>query len=121
MVLTERDYLDFGRAMADHGLQVLLPAAVRDALADDLLLLVGYSASDWNLRLLLRESVTWRSGVAVQLAPDVGSPEQRRVAEEYLRDYYRDVVGVQLDVYYGRADEFGEALTGALARERVAS
>jgi hypothetical protein len=88
LVLTEDDYVDFLVQIADVD---VVPARIREALADSMLLFLGYRLADWNFRVLYRGLVEKidasgrRSNVTVQLHPD-GAPAGAAI--QYLERYY---------------------------------
>jgi hypothetical protein len=71
-VITEDDYIDYLAAQADVGGQI--PIAVRERMADNHFLFLGYSMRDWNLRVILSrlwggqqlDLTSW----SIQLPPD---------------------------------------------------
>lgn len=82
-VITEDHYIDY---LGRMDLSKLLPQYVMERLGDSILLFLGYSLRDWNVRAMLRYIYTNRTHDnqwwAVQLDPDVldiGSWEQRNV------------------------------------------
>lgn len=109
MVLTEDDYLDFLWRIA-AAREDLLPPVIQRALAVDSLLFIGYSLSDWNLRVLLRGlRLRGRSGFAVLLPPSSTEPTRER-AQDYLTRYYRQLDKLDLRIYWGTAREFSAEL-----------
>lgn len=101
MVLTQADYLDFLTQMARED---LLPPVVRDALARNALIFIGYSFADTNVQLLLRSWTPQRRGVAVQLG-DASQPA-RDDYERYYPEYVKALTNHELDMYWGTASEF---------------
>lgn len=109
LVLTEDDYIDFlvNLASAD-----IVPPRIREALADSMLVFLGYRLADWNFRVLYRALVEKvdpsgrRLNMTVQLKPErvPGSPE---AAVEYLERYYR---AMKVRVFWGDVREFTRTL-----------
>jgi hypothetical protein len=112
LVLTEDDYLDFLNRLSSDPL--LLPSAVRTALAGTSLLFIGYSLSDWNFRVLFRGLIgslgasLGYTGVAVQLSPDAyeDSESGRDRAQKYLDKYFPKIQKIKVRVYWGDIKEF---------------
>ncbi len=117
MVLTEDDYLNFLVWMTKE--RAKLPAPIITALADTVLLFIGYSHSNINFRVLFRaiiESVPSQAtmpSVAVQLPP-VGTNIQRKRIQDYLQKYYAAQHGLKVSVYWGTAQEFAVELTNRI-------
>lgn len=106
MVLTENDYLDFLVNMSRD--QTLLPAAIQQALTGCALLFMGYSLADYDFRVLFRGLIyplaqNRRLCVSIQLPQS-----QKTEALEYLNKYFGDM---QITVYWGKAEKFGEELS----------
>ncbi|HEX2062539.1 MAG TPA: SIR2 family protein [Thermoanaerobaculia bacterium] len=108
LVLTEDDYIDFLVNIADTQ---VIPPRVREALADTMLLFIGYRLADWNFRVLYRGLVEKvdpsgrRQNLMVQLRPaDVPSPD---AAQTYLERYF-DAMSVR--VFWGDARAFVQEL-----------
>lgn len=111
LVLTEDDYLDFLVNISRE--QDLLPPRIQEALTGASLLFIGYRIADWDFRVLFRsldsyfEKSLGRAHVSVQLIPDVGSPEQKENAKEYLDRYFGKL---NIRVYWGDCREFAAEL-----------
>ena len=123
IVVTEDDYLDFtvqvtrdlARSKGHIGQNVMLPGYVRKAITNNLLLFVGYSVRDQNLRVVLR--TLWqaltpasdRLNIANQLRlePGVTGADIDRI-KTYLERHYE--VSLKLQVYWGEAREFAAEL-----------
>jgi hypothetical protein len=109
LVLTEDDYVDFlvNIASAD-----VVPPRIREALADSMLVFLGYRIADWNFRVLYRglveriDSSGRRLNMTVQLQPQgvLGSAE---AARDYLERYYH---WMKVRVFWGDVGEFMTAL-----------
>ena len=109
LVLTEDDYLEFlvnvaqgqGNDAADR-----IPALVRRALSDDLIVL-GFHLNSWAFRVLyaglikLNSKQEDRGICCLQLAPD---PEEQRYLEDYMRHE------AKFDVFWGTLQEYGRKL-----------
>ena len=57
MVLTEDDYLSFIVNLSVN-IDKLFPAGIRTAIASSSMIFIGYSLSDWNLRIIFRKIAT---------------------------------------------------------------
>jgi TIR domain/SIR2-like domain len=111
LVLTEDDYL--GHLVAVTEDKTLIPLAVRRALADSSLLLLGLGLEDWDARILLLSLVSQEGAlklqrythIAAQVAPgrDLASPARAR---RYLERYFSKVRRPAIDIYWGSVDEF---------------
>jgi hypothetical protein len=91
----------------------LLPNEIRNALTCLPLLFIGYSFRDWNFRLLMRSLANSRQrtlqtrGVTVQLPCDEVPPNRRKLAEDYLTQYFKQMTCIEhMDVFWGDAREF---------------
>lgn len=105
MVLTESDYVTFLSRLTDE--LEIIPARIRAALSDSVLLFVGYGLSDWNFRvihrvLMRRDETGGNPGVAVQLRP-LHDPDRQARVREYLRRYFQKW---KLKVFWGTATDF---------------
>lgn len=108
LVLTEDDYLDFLANISSQ--QDLLPLCVKQALAADSLLFIGYSLADWNFRVLIRGLRTaGRLSVAV-LLPPAGPKLARQKAQKYMTNYYQQIEKMDLRIYWGTAKKFSAEL-----------
>lgn len=104
-VITEEDYIDY---LARTDVSVLLPTQVAEILAQKHFLFLGYSLSDWNLRVLLsrvwqrQEDDTYRSWAA------------NRKVSPYDYDFWKqyDVDCHQIDL-----EDFTAALVAAMNAE----
>lgn len=117
LVIAEDDYFDFMIRVAR--VPDLVPLAVREALADSALLLLGYHIDGWDFRVLYRsllqpEGRSRRSkyaNIAGQVAPDEDYfllPEQaRRYFERYFN--YSDI-----SIFWGSAEDFIRDLVAQL-------
>jgi hypothetical protein len=105
MVLTEDDYLDFLIALAERP-EELLPHQILGALSSTSLIFVGYSLSDWDVRVLHRglvvrgEPSLRRLSITVQL-------NKTPAVERYLDKYFRRM---EVSVYWGDAASFVQEL-----------
>lgn len=123
IVITEDDYLDFLHAVAED--RALVPPAVRRALADSALMLMGFGLGDWDVRILLRTLVSQEGSsklhrythvaAQVDLAAGVVSPAR---AQRYLERYFGKFRQPGIDIYWGSVDELAADLDelGAGAR-----
>ena len=111
LVLTEDDFL--GHLVAVTEDKALIPLAVRRALADSSLLLLGLGLEEWDARILLLSLVSQEGAlklqrythIAAQVAPgqDLASPARAR---RYLERYFSKVRRPAIDIYWGSVDEF---------------
>jgi hypothetical protein len=113
LVLTEDDYVDF---LVNISNVDVVPPRVREALADSMLIFLGYRLADWNFRVIYRALVERidpsgrRLNMTVQLQPEKvpGSPD---AARDYLERYYR---AMKVRVFWGDVRDF----TATLRRRR---
>lgn len=118
-VVTEDDYLDFTAYIAQDlcrtkegiGKKVMLPVCIRRAIKNNLLLFLGYSIRDQNLRVVLR--TLWQTlspstdqlNIAVQLKaePEMNGAQLDRITK-YLEKQYE--ISLRLQVYWGDSRDF---------------
>jgi len=113
LVLTEDDYLEFLVQVSEEPTPI--HPQVQDALGRKSLLFIGYSLTDWNVRVLFRglrqasRCTSQRSSITVQLRPTGpdDSAETRQRVEEYLVAYFDQM---NVHVCWQRANDFAEAL-----------
>jgi hypothetical protein len=119
IVLTEDDYLDFLTSVAEN--PGLIPLAVRDALADSALLLIGFRLDEWDVRVLLRSLVGQQGSrrlsryrhvaAQIELTDEVTAPVRaRRFLERYFSTYRQPPI----DIFWGSTDDFASALFDTL-------
>lgn len=116
MVLTELDHMRFNEQLAlDLGDNRLIDPTVRNKMAGDALLFIGFSYGDRNFRGLLRNlSVVienTRPTIAVQLPSDQANPDKLDDAREYLTRYFGLLRGkgrqeANVQVFWGSGREF---------------
>jgi hypothetical protein len=94
LVLTEDDYLGFLANISSQ--QDLLPARIKQALAVDSLLFIGYSLADWNFRVLIRGLRTVGRLSVVVLLPPAGPKPARQKAQRYMTRYYQRIEKMDL-------------------------
>jgi hypothetical protein len=130
IVITEDDYLDFIVWVTElWGKQAdvsLVSPAVKNALARNSLLFIGYSQNDWSFRVLMR--CIKQSGanlgsrhVAVQLSPlgDDATEDDQKKIEEYLTRYFSVIHGHNpITLYWGKADAFLKDLQERLPKPK---
>jgi hypothetical protein len=118
LVITEDDYIDFLARVAKT--PNLVPAAVRDALADSALLLLGFRLEEWDFRILLRSLVQPGAkrllkyphvAAQVDVSSEVLSPDR---AKRYLERYFGRVRRPSIDIYWGTVEEFAAGLAATL-------
>jgi TIR domain/SIR2-like domain len=123
IVLTEDDYLDFLTSVGEN--PQLIPLAVRDALADSALLLLGFRLDEWDVRVLLRSLVGQQGSrrlrkyrhvaAQIELSDEVSSPAGAR---RFLERYFSTFRQPSIDIFWGSTDRFASALFSALGEKR---
>jgi SIR2-like domain len=116
MVLTEDDYLEFLVRLTKEAeaTERLLPYVIRTALAQNSLLFVGYSLSDWDFRVLFRGLIgslgatLGSMSIAVQLDPKTRNPTEQWLleAQDYLEKYFGRIQKLPVRIYWGDAKKF---------------
>lgn len=146
LVLTEDDYFDFligvtrgdqfgvtGGEQGEPGAHATalvrgqpltrgFPLPVRRALADTMLLFLGFQVDDWAFRVLWRrilsqggcQGLRRYAHLAVQIAPEEGRLREPIAARRYLEAYLCHDIGVT--VFWGSADDFIRELVRRLER-----
>jgi SIR2-like domain len=117
MVLTEDDYLNFlVRLYLD--IDKLFPPEIKIALVSTAIIFIGYSLSDWNLRIVLRtitESMKSASmtNCSIQLTPTGIKIKDMDEIRKYLQKYLEIIQGgkTELKIFWGTATEFCTALS----------
>lgn len=111
IILTEDDYLNLLVRFAQE--RVTFPTAITDVIGKTSYLFVGFTVTDWNLRILFHIlSHHGRTGrgphIAVQVEPvrSVPSEEHEDRVKRYLEGYFRDHIGPFVDVYIGDTPDF---------------
>lgn len=113
LVLTEDDYIDF--LVRVSGDPKLLPPVIRQSLASQMLLFIGYSLADWTFRVIFRGLLSARptlaqvAHVSVQLPPsarDTADDRPLRV-QEYLESYFAEQ---RISICWKTAREFSDEL-----------
>jgi hypothetical protein len=113
LVLTEDDYFDFLIGVTSNKDEV--PPVIRAALANSALLFLGFGIDDWGFRVLFRtlmaregsEQLEIYRHVAAQIEPDEERLLDPQRARKLLEDYFKNM---EIDVFWGRPEEFLEAL-----------
>jgi hypothetical protein len=113
LVLTEDDYLEFLINVTQDFNTSIVPSTIRNALNTSLLLLLGYDAQSWDLRVLLQGLIKGDRPLrprsfAIQLDPSnrEGIVDAAQF-EAYLREYFGQA---HFDIFWGAADEFVQTL-----------
>jgi hypothetical protein len=120
IVLTEEDYLDFVINISKK--KELIPPAIIEAFSRTALLFIGYSLNDWTLRFILRGLMSTRTAInncrsiAVQLEPTIKNEDALEAACKYLDDYFDRHFQLQIDVYWGKAEEFALELRDRIGK-----
>lgn len=118
LVLTEDDHFDFLRRVSR--VPTLVPLAVREALTDSALLLLGYRIDGWDFRVLYRsllqqEGRARRSkyaSIAGQVAPD----EDIFLLPERARRYFERYFDANdISIFWGSVEDFIRELLAQLA------
>ena len=115
MVLTEDDYLNFiVKLYVD--IDKLFPVEIRNALATRSIMFIGYSLSDWNLRIILRKIAEDMNSAAsthcsIQLTPTDVKPGNEGNVKEYLKTYFETLQSVKLNIFWGTAVHFCHTLS----------
>ena len=121
LVLTEDDYIDF--LVRVSGDPKLLPPVIRQSLASQMLLFIGYSLADWTFRVIFNGLLSARppsaqaAHVSVQLPPSFGhdeddagdADEDDRLlrVQEYLDRYFEQQ---RISICWKTAREFSAEL-----------
>ena len=110
LVLTEDDYMEFLMAVSQNlGRDTdPIPRRVRQAMADSSLILLGYSLSQWDFRVvfwgLIKPRPLQQTSVSVQLAPN---EIERQFLQKYLDAF-------EFKVYWGDIHQYTQELSEAL-------
>jgi len=127
IVVTEDDYLDFivwvtRQWMVQPDVSYIAPA-VRQALAQNSLLFIGYSQNDWSFRVLMRSIRETGASlgalrIAVQLSPldDNATEVDQEKVTDYLTSYFTGIQGNPVKIYWGSANDFLRELKVRLER-----
>ena len=107
LLLTDDDYLNFLSSISTLGAEIMLPPIIRDVLASNLLLFIGYSLEDINFRLILRllSGLNTSRGVAVMLPQDI-FPGQEEKAQNYIEKHIQQMFSV--NVFLGAFQDFAK-------------
>jgi hypothetical protein len=115
LVLTEDDYLNFiVKLYVD--IDKLFPAEIKLAFVSSSIMFIGYSLSDWNLRIILRKIAdsmksASRTHCSIQLTPTGIRVEDENKIRDYLKSYFEIIQGVSLKVFWGSAIDFCHTLS----------
>ena len=113
LVFTEDEYFDFLIGVTRNKDEI--SSTIRAALANSALLFLGFGVDDWGFRVLFRTLMA-REGsdqlgnfrhVAAQIEPDEERLLDPQRARKLLEDYFKNQ---EIDVFWGRPEEFLEAL-----------
>ena len=109
LVITEDDYFDYLIGYTRNN--DLIPEAIRRALANQTLLILGLSFNTWESRILFRLLMKQEGGrrrmrkshVSAQIAPTRAEVEEPQQAQNYLDKYFgKD----SINIYWGKAEDF---------------
>ena len=123
MVLTEDDYLNFiVKLYVD--IDKLFPALIKLKFASSSIMFIGYSLSDWNLRIILRQIAyslksTSTTHCSIQLTPTGIKTGDESKIKEYLKTYFETIQGVFLKVFWGTAIDFCHTLSEKWKNQNV--
>jgi hypothetical protein len=118
--VSEDDYFAYliglGAARARSG---VIPSDVLEALADRMVLFLGFTLEDWTFRVLFRSIVQERYAsrwyrhqhLAVQIHPDAARGRSPRAVRDYLKKYFEND---KVFVYWGSASDFTRELWDVL-------
>ena len=123
LLLTVDDYFDYLIGITSN--KVLIPSAVRSALASTSLLFAGIRVEDWDFKMLLRTIVGQEGNligqedvgdseedddddeslqhIAAQITPEEGRTGQPEKARDYLQTYLRKA---NINIYWGNSGDF---------------
>jgi hypothetical protein len=124
MVLTEDDYLNFiVKLYVD--IDKLFPAEIKLAFVSSSIIFIGYSLSDWNLRIILRKIAdsmksASRTHCSSQLTPTGIKIEDENKIKEYLKSYFEIIQGgVSLKLFWGTAADFCHGLAEKMKQNQI--
>ncbi len=113
LVLTEDNYYDFLIGMIERKADNI-PLEVLRALAENVLLFLGFRIEDRGFRVILRSIMSQEgrsdaevSNVAAQVFPEEGYVREPEHACRYLERYFQTA---QIDIYWGNVEEFIQEL-----------
>ena len=108
LVLTEDDYFEFLIGVTRN--KDLVPIPIREALAKNALLFVGFKLDEWDFRVIHRSIMAQQGSgnrqfksVGVQVDLDGGEITQPERAGRYLEEYFDDA---DISLFWGNVDEF---------------
>jgi hypothetical protein len=110
LVLTEDNFFDFLIGVTNN--KDLIPKAVRRALADSALLILGFQLHEWNFRVVFRSILAQQGGgrrnryahIAAQIDPEEGRILEPVRARRYLENYFSQ--GADINIYWGSIEDF---------------
>jgi hypothetical protein len=113
IVISEDDYVEFlVRSREDW----ILPAAIKNAFTDTVLMFIGYRMADWNFRVLFQTlqqqlslNVAGVDHISVQLEPDGKNftAEKKKAAQAYFEKHFNQK---RIQIYWGDARQFMQEL-----------
>ena len=108
LVLTEDDYFEFLIGVTRN--KDLVPIPIREALAKNALLFVGFKLDEWDFRVIHRSIMAQQGSgnrqfksVGVQVDLDGSEIQQPERAGRYLEEYFDDA---DISLFWGNVDEF---------------
>jgi hypothetical protein len=116
MVLTEDDYFDFFKQLAQDLRNEVqpdnrLPPVISGLLGSKSLMLLGYSLYDWSFRSFFRgpfrQSVNSRTRSVTAQFPPEGDQKRQDQIRDYLTEFFKED---KFDLYWGGIDQFAADL-----------
>ena len=125
LVITEDDYFDFLASVAAHSSH-LIPTALKEAVAESSLLILGFGLQDWGIRVLLRSLVSPEvSGhleelghVAAEFDLDTHA-ESPEGARDYVAKYYGIFRTPKVHIFWSSPEAFCADLATQLGNWRA--
>jgi hypothetical protein len=110
LILTDDDYLKFLVRISKK--EINFPITVLNGISKNSYLFIGFTVTEWDLRILFHILSLSRRGsgphIAVQIEPiqDMSSEEQEERMRAYLEGYFRDHLGAHVDIHVGNTKDF---------------
>lgn len=124
LVLTEDDTFEFLIGITRHIKSI--PSQVGRALADSALLFLGFQADEWSFRIVMQSLLSKEGNnllrrhahVSAQLEPDEARLLNPGRARRYLETYFGRGSDVEINIFWGTAQEFMKELNSRLTTPR---